>query len=56
MCGRKVMRLTSHLSKFLFFEEKTSIAALYDFGQGKILWVGVSITLLDARASTSINN
>ena len=33
---------------------KTSIAALQDFWQGKILWVGASITLVNARASNRI--
>ena len=34
----------------LIFEMKTSIAA---FWQGKIVWVGVSITLVDAPAAAS---
>ena len=33
---------------------KTSITALHDFWQGKILWVDVSITLVHACASTGI--
>jgi hypothetical protein len=34
---------------------KTSIAALHDFWQGKILWVGISIMLV-VRASTRIED
>ena len=37
----------------IFFEVKTSIAALHNFWQGEIIWVGVIKTLV-SRASTRI--
>jgi hypothetical protein len=43
---RKIQELDPFFGDNLFFEVKTSIAALHDFWQGKIVWVGVSNMLV----------
>ena len=50
------MSVTVAMKTYVVIEVKTSIGTLHDFWQGKIVWVGVSITLVNAHAAASLGS